>query len=1081
MPYIPRVYFSEFRECVENRFNEDFEEFAYREAVYHAVNINVWDHFFKADHSTKSDEIWADWIDGAKDGFDVGWGEVCGLSKSRLKDMGRRKGAVVHALAAHYRTHMYHTAEDLEIAHKLDQKLLSLGEDRLFNNPVFIHDPDIFREVPDPSAPMIYPPYHLSKEVERTLAENKDHSIWLDPHNHTTIPLEGRQAEMDRLNAFMRAPGNFRIMPVIGPSGAGKTRLISEWMKPYVATLFETKWEAGIVVSGKRMENARDPVPWQRWDIENDTLIAIDYTYAFDEVVKTIAHKARNQAASRTGVAAPGHKVRLIVVDHVMPDILQNDFFWRELASGHASVAESFKAQYIEKPILLEGQDDTSKLLKHVVAAAASVGQQQVLSIEDTEVEKAYLHLERMGQEQLESQGGRDVVRHPLFAALLGQVIRNASGSPDFSKWSRRDLISYYFKNPDRLPWAGHAPGSNREKKGLFAGALVSAATLRRGLHLAQVRDYHPSQHEDVRQIACRVVSSDDNYLIPEFLPDILGETFLLKYLSEIFDKQPSMELLNSLLFENSDSYARISSYQFTSVLRRLLHNLSADDATQEEVAELWTALFTLIKVIKISPDVSIRLLMNQAITDVTRALLKAARHAGSTISGTNAANHFQMLIDCVGAEYDLSALFCLDPELGVAKEIESAIEFVGMFPNLCSETELKSLAHLIEAHVRDGMFRPLARVLIFQGGGLRSLRTLHPYLREKINARDRNGRTCALIACEDGNLGVLKFLLEQGASLRRHSKHNSTAAMLASSNGHLEVLRFLQSNGENLRKKNKHGWSAAVAAISGGHGEVLQFLFDNGIKPKDVRYSAESVAHFACQNGHPNILAVLIDAGVKFDERDKHGWDLAILASCWGSHKLLPILAQQGVDLAAVAKDGRTAAIVAISHGHVDVLRVLKDHGINILETTNDGWSPVMEACQWDKLEILEFLHENGACLTSKRKDGLTAAAIAIERGHVQITEYLSEHDALFDKNMVAGLSEAKLANLAEQDSVLRFLADQGDLEAIALIRRPALYRFAIGKFHFVCFFFRLKAVWLRLFVADRLARLVRFLRLKK
>ncbi|MBO9466717.1 hypothetical protein J7443_15850 [Tropicibacter sp. R15_0] len=268
---------------------------------------------------------------------------------------------------------------------------------------------------------------------------------------------------MKRLTQFAESDGPFRVMPVIAPSGAGKTRLISEWMKHYSAKANQfSKWEAGILTSDLNVA-ARDPEPWSNWDIKKDTLIVIDYTYAFDEVVKAIAERAVNRSHRH------GFKVRLIVIDHVMPKVLHEDFFWRGLAGGPRS-SDRFQADFLERELRLEPEDDNSDMLRKIIAAAAKASG---VEASDRAVSNALSHLDRMAM----AQERRDVVRHPLFAALMGRSLRDPK--VDFSTWTRRDLVLQYFSGQDRLPWVsadGKASETASEKAllGLHAGVPPS-------------------------------------------------------------------------------------------------------------------------------------------------------------------------------------------------------------------------------------------------------------------------------------------------------------------------------------------------------------------------------------------------------------------------------------------------------------------------------------------------------------------------------------------------------------------------------------------------------------------------------
>lgn len=105
------------------------------------------------------------------------------------------------------------------------------------------------------AAPYIWPKYILKKkaeEAEKELSKGGGESIWLNPYNHHSIPLIGREAEKKVLDKFIEPDDDFLTLYVVAPSGAGKTRLISQWMRKYVADPddtegFEKKFRVGML------------------------------------------------------------------------------------------------------------------------------------------------------------------------------------------------------------------------------------------------------------------------------------------------------------------------------------------------------------------------------------------------------------------------------------------------------------------------------------------------------------------------------------------------------------------------------------------------------------------------------------------------------------------------------------------------------------------------------------------------------------------------------------------------------------------------------------------------------------------
>jgi ankyrin repeat protein len=101
---------------------------------------------------------------------------------------------------------------------------------------------------------------------------------------------------------------------------------------------------------------------------------------------------------------------------------------------------------------------------------------------------------------------------------------------------------------------------------------------------------------------------------------------------------------------------------------------------------------------------------------------------------------------------------------------------------------------------------------------------------------------TCPLLAAEEGNLEMLKYLVDEREAKcddTFQNKFGRTCTMLAVSSGHLEVVKYLiEDKGTKCDDtiRDKWGTTCTMLAVSNGHLDVVKYLVEEkGTKCDDT------------------------------------------------------------------------------------------------------------------------------------------------------------------------------------------------------------------------------------------------------
>lgn len=789
-----------------------------------------------------------------------------------------------------------------------------------------------------PTAPFKWPD-HISKED----AKRKDapDGIWLNPHNHHSIPLSGRTRERRLLTDFIERDRHFLIAALVAPSGAGKTRLVSEWMRGYMACYQDNGWDAGFV-------DSRDPLPWseENWQPTKNTLVIIDYTYNYDEVIDSLMKRFDRDAP---------RKIRILLLDHV---VHQFGKMHHSLALGRTfpdagDVDAKLDAFFDPYPIELKPEGDKSELLRDVIASAADPNDTRHYTRNSPIVVRAFKELMSIG-DVADANPTDDQVRrrnsicHPLFAALVGQAIAE---NPDqtFAGWSRRDLITRYFERKRRVPWEEDDRNKHAQSLGRWVGCYVSAATLLRGASIDQLQRCLPKPlREDLsgehwRWIGGRaneIVNSDDDRVLKPFEPDILGEAFLLKFLEEFAERDEVIGTLTAMVgsTKNADQALR-NAIVFLETIQRLARNL-ANDAQGIQVTEgAWRILLNWLKPKRFKKHSVLRQAVSIALVKVAEAFPKLEMP-----------DEYRECLERIVAKDLLSATDTL-----LFREATSALMF----------------------------FDDMVRQTLGYGDATDDAMLLAAF--QRFEERDTRGSSALILACEFGKVSCAKRLIEDGAEIDKGNAEGTTGFMLACSEGHECVVSILIQKGAQVDKSNIAGVTGFMMSCWSGHDNVVLQL----IHKVDIEKSAffgETAFIMACRHGRESVVEKLIEVA-EIEKVNGQGYSGFMLA-CQNGHENVVSLLMDKVKIEGKTEDGFTGFSLACYYGRENVVTRLTDKA-NIEAKTENGHTGFMLACQNGHADVVTRLIDK-ADIEAKTERGVTGFMLACQNGHADVVSLL-------------------------------------------------------------------------------------------
>ena len=906
--------------------------------------------------------------------------------------------------------------------------------------------PKLVRQLESESARPIAQDYQKQSSEQKTTESGhgidrvKGAEKWLDPYNFDALPLVGRDDERKSLDKFIIDDGQFKIWAIVGPSGAGKTRLASQWA--YESSALKG-WDRRFLHKEDRIE----PEKWSNWIPDKSTLLIIDYMYGFEAVIqKLMNHRFKPDPP----------KIRLLLIDHVFSEPLHSDKRWGFSGDG-SSLNRNEKYFYDTKPLDLRQTLNQEAIIKSIIAHRAGIDR------EGGQVDIAHKYLQ-------ETQGAY----HSLFAALVGDAIKSGK---NFAQWNRRELISYYLSG-QRLPW-------DNGKEGRWASHFIAAATARRGMLYSDLikatGNYtsSPEHFDGVNAICQKVVADNNAEILKPFEPDILGESFFLKFLQFLENSPAYQKEFRQIFMAGNEDTQIEDAIEFIAFIHRLTRNLLNDD--QKVVGMLWKVLFEFLNPLNFEKTEPLKWAVSAGLIEAidTRqdhipkdAILTWLNKIEPSVlyRVSNASLLENSLVYSMGyfelvRKYsektlnleEMDELFgrFLAKRAEIEKETPLIIASFYGFNKITNEL-LKDHRVNIEAKDIAGQNALMTASLMGHTDTVRLLLSEGA----DIEATDNEGHTALMYASRDGRIDTVRLLLGEGVDIEATDNEGSTALMHASWNGYADMVRLLLSEGADIEAADNEGDTALIRASWNGNADTVRLLLGEGADIEATNNEGDTALIRASWHGNADTVRVLLVEGADIEATDNeggtalmhasgsghadivrlllgtgadikasgNGGHTALMHASWnGRADMVKLLLSEGADIGAIDNEDHTALMHASWNGHADTVRVLLGEGVDIEATDNEGSTALMHASGSGSADTVRLLLDDGADIDATDKEGRTALRWAYQHDHVEIIKLLLIQEAqidIADNNRCTILSIAKADNNKE---IVQLLIEYG------------------------------------------------------
>ncbi len=271
------------------------------------------------------------------------------------------------------------------------------------------------------------------------------------------------------------------------------------------------------------------------------------------------------------------------------------------------------------------------------------------------------------------------------------------------------------------------------------------------------------------------------------------------------------------------------------------------------------------------------------------------------------------------------------------------------------------------------------------------------------------------------------------------NNSQGTTPLNEAVKNGQLVVVKFLLDNKADIEGKAKNGGNTPLlSACQSGEKDMVELLISRGADVNAKCNPDNTALHVAANGGYKAIAETLLAHGAQIYARDALGRTPLHVAIDKGFKTLVELFVAHGADVNAVDNTGSTALVSAIAGQNKDMVEFLLANKVDVNFQNKYGMTPLIAAAKGGPLDIPKLLLEHGADVNARLNDkhpsmprgtALDTAVAANWNGLVELLlEKQADPNATFDLGDVGGIHQRDMTPLI-------LAAEQGQKETAQIL----------------------------------------------
>ncbi|KAM9231727.1 uncharacterized protein RG961_005154 [Leptosomus discolor] len=170
--------------------------------------------------------------------------------------------------------------------------------------------------------------------------------------------------------------------------------------------------------------------------------------------------------------------------------------------------------------------------------------------------------------------------------------------------------------------------------------------------------------------------------------------------------------------------------------------------------------------------------------------------------------------------------------------------------------------------------------------------------------------------------------------------KAERTSLHLACANGHVDVVTYLVENKCKLNLFDNDHRSPLMKAVQCQQEECVAVLLKHGADPNLADADGNTALHLAVLSPNTSVAGLLLEHNANIDAQNKEGHTPLILAVSKHHEEIVEFLLKNGADVNARDQCERTPLMTAASDGELNLIKVLLRYGADVSRRDTNGWT---------------------------------------------------------------------------------------------------------------------------------------------